>query len=122
MGTGWVSVSPSPLSENTPPPVGRVPGRLTVPTGQAVATVGTTTTHHNTATTCHNTATDALPIYIHLTSSTRTTPRTAKAYHGASRHQIRGYTSKRHDRPRTHYLYIRVTTTDHDHKRVNRIE
>lgn len=38
MGTGWVSVSPSPLSENTPPPVGRVPYRLTVPTGQAVAT------------------------------------------------------------------------------------
>lgn len=33
MGTGLVSVSLSPLFEKSPPPEGRVPGRLKVPTG-----------------------------------------------------------------------------------------
>ena len=33
MGTGWVSVSPSPLFEKSPPPEGRKSDRLKVPTG-----------------------------------------------------------------------------------------
>ena len=40
MGTGLVSVCPSPLSENTPPlsPEGRQSDRLRVPTGAALVT------------------------------------------------------------------------------------
>lgn len=48
MGTGWVSVSLSPLFEKSPPPVGRVPYRLTVPTGQAVATASNEVTSKTT--------------------------------------------------------------------------
>lgn len=92
MGTGWVSVYPSPLSENTPPPLCRSGAKGPQPSPRwpggdhCEQARQPTSNRHATqrATTCYNTTTDALSIYRHSTSSTRTTPRTHTTTHRKS--------------------------------------
>lgn len=117
MGTGWVSVCLSPLFEKSPPPPdGRQSGRLKVPTGVGVATVGTSRITVTTSNDKHATDTTDCRRYGKR-------PQERQGYHDTNnRHAIQPQeatqapagdrtATRGHKRSKRRYLYIDTSTS-----------